>query len=114
MRSSSNAILEKDQRPDIEGYLFDGADGSQVIFWTCMSDGVSAEHVHDYDEYFIVVEGKYTVVIDGKHFDVGPGGEFFVPRNTPHSGRFISGTRAIYAFGGKRGVRVTDLNQITR
>jgi len=32
---------------DIEGYVFDGADGSQVAFWTCAKDRVSADHATD-------------------------------------------------------------------
>jgi hypothetical protein len=42
--------------PGVEGYVFDGEDGSQMAFWTCCETTPSAPHVHDFDEYMIVVE----------------------------------------------------------
>jgi quercetin dioxygenase-like cupin family protein len=44
-----------------------GRDGSQMAFWTCAKNAGSAEHVHDYDEYMLVVRGCYTLIINGKH-----------------------------------------------
>jgi len=32
--------------PNIEGYVFDGADGSQMALWECHGDAQTAEHVH--------------------------------------------------------------------
>jgi hypothetical protein len=43
--------------PGVEGYIFDGADGSQMAFWTCHETAASAAHAHDYDEYMLVVQG---------------------------------------------------------
>jgi hypothetical protein len=80
MKNPANAISAKSQSKGIEGYVFDGSDGSQMAFWECKADGVSAEHVHDYDEYFI-------------------------PKGLAHAGEFIAGTRTIHAFGGKRAER---------
>jgi hypothetical protein len=36
--------------PGVEGYLFNGRDGSQMAFWTCDQTATSAAHAHDYDE----------------------------------------------------------------
>jgi hypothetical protein len=33
---------------------------SQIAFWACAEPAVSAEQVHDYDEYMLVVQGCYT------------------------------------------------------
>jgi hypothetical protein len=44
----------------VEGYVFEGADGSQMAFWTCAQTARSAEHAHEFDEYMVVVEGCYT------------------------------------------------------
>ncbi len=105
IRNKRNEIAASDQSAGVEGWLFDGADGSQVAFWQCTRSGESTDHIHDYDEYFIVVQGKYTVIIDGVATVIGAGEEYFIAKGIPHSGRFIAGTRTIYAFGGKRAKR---------
>ena len=108
MRHPANKISPQTQyTKGIEGYVFDGADGSQMAFWTYKDGGKSAEHVHDYNEYFVVVQGQYTVLMAGKQIPISAGQEFLIPRGTPHSGEAAAGTRAIYAFGGKRAKRVS-------
>jgi mannose-6-phosphate isomerase-like protein (cupin superfamily) len=109
MRKSENRISAKSQyTPGIEGYVFDGIDGSQVTIWTSKFGGDSAEHVHDYDEYLIVVQGIYTIIIEGKHIPIGVGEEYIIPRGIPHSGKSVTGTRTINAFGGKRAKREVE------
>jgi mannose-6-phosphate isomerase-like protein (cupin superfamily) len=53
---------------------------------TCPELATSAEHVHDYDEYFVVVQGCYTLIIDGKRIPVRAGEEYLIPRGTWHAG----------------------------
>lgn len=109
MRNEANRIATKSQAtPGIEGYVFDGADGSQMAFWTCKETASSADHVHDYDEYMIVVQGRYTLIIDGKKIPIGAGEEYFIPRGVVHAGEVVAGTRTIHAFGGKRADRARD------
>ena len=50
-------ILEGDRVHELRGDIFDGADGSQMAFWTCRETASSAAQVHDYDEYMLVVQG---------------------------------------------------------
>ena len=109
MKNHANKIATEAQyTKGIEGYVFDGADGSQMAFWTNPLGGVSAEHTHNYDEYLVVVQGQYTVIIKGQRVPVGVGEEFFIPRGTPHSGESLPCTRTIHAFGGKRAIRVNN------
>jgi mannose-6-phosphate isomerase-like protein (cupin superfamily) len=106
MRNPCNRISAKSTyTPGIEGCVFDGADGSQITIWTSRFGGESAEHVHDYDEYFTVVQGQYTVVMEGRQTAVNAGEEYFIPKGIPHGGKCIPGTRTINAFGGKRAIR---------
>jgi len=106
MRNPANKIAAETQYTSgIEGYVFDGADGSQMAFWTNPKGGISAEHTHDYDEYFVVVQGQYTVIMEGGRIPVSVGEEIFIPKGTPHSGESLPGTRTIHAFGGKRAKR---------
>ena len=103
MKSEKNHISSDQQNtPDIDGYYFEGEDGSQMAFWTYYSDRVSKEQKHEFDEYTVCVSGQYTEIIDGKEFVLNPGDELYVPKGTLHSGRCIAGTRTIHAFGGKR------------
>jgi len=111
MKSSANRIAASNQAtPGVEGYVFDGADGSQMAFWTCHETAVSAPHVHDYDEYMLVVQGCYTLVIEGQRIQINAGEEYFIPKGMWHGGEPIAGTRAIHAFGGKRAIRATELH----
>jgi len=106
MKHPANRIASKAQyTPGIEGYVFDGADGSQIAFWTNPNGGESAEHVHEYDEYFVVVQGQYILIMGGKRIPVRVGEECFIPKGVPHSGESVAGTRTIHAFGAKRARR---------
>jgi len=106
MRTAANRIAAQSQAtPGVEGYVFDGADGSQMAFWTCHETAASAAHAHDYDEYMIVVQGCYTLLIDGKRIPVRAGEEYFIPRGEVHAGEVLAGTRTIHAFGGQRANR---------
>jgi ethanolamine utilization protein EutQ (cupin superfamily) len=106
MRNPSNRITSTSEHTKgIEGYVFDGADGSQMAFWTASADAETAEHVHPFDEWFMVVEGAYVIVLDGKEVRVEAGGEYFIPKGTLIGGRVTAGTRTIHAFGGRRAER---------
>ena len=103
MQHPANRIATSAQStPGVEGYVFDGADGSQMAFWTCRQTASSAPHSHDFDEYMLVVEGCYTLVIDGKPIPVHAGEEYVIPRGVLHGGEVVAGTRTIHAFGGHR------------
>ena len=106
MKSAANRIAASSQAtPGVEGYVYDGADGSQMAFWTCREAARSASHVHEYDEYMLVVQGCYTVVLEDKRVAVRAGEEYFIPRGMPHGGEVTAGTRTIHAFGGRRAER---------
>jgi mannose-6-phosphate isomerase-like protein (cupin superfamily) len=88
--------------------VYDGVDGSQMAFWQCSQDGVSLEHVHDYDEYFVVVDGKYILIFGDEKIPLEAGEEYMIPKGTRHAGEFTKGTRTIHAFGGKRARRASE------
>jgi quercetin dioxygenase-like cupin family protein len=103
MKNPKNRIPDKDQHTQgVEGYYFEGADGSQMAYWICSSDRTSDSHTHDFDEYMVCIDGQYTIIIDGKEIVLRRGDEFFIPKGKLHGGRVTAGTRTIHAFGGKR------------
>jgi mannose-6-phosphate isomerase-like protein (cupin superfamily) len=111
MKHPANRIAGANQAtPGVEGYVFDGRDGSQMAFWTCHETAVSAAHVHAYDEYMFVVQGCYTLIVNGERIPVKAGEEYLIPRGVQHSGEVLAGTRTIHAFGGHRANRVQDSN----
>ena len=92
MKNPINRIASSSQQtPRVEGYVYNGADGSQMTFWTCRETAKSAEHVHDYDEYMVVVEGCYTLRILGQRISLKSGQEYFIPKGIPHSGEVFAG-----------------------
>jgi len=91
MKRAVNRIATAQQTTSgVEGYVFDGAEGSQMAFWICHQTAASAAHAHDYDEYMLVVQGCFTLI----------------PRGTLYAGEMIAGTRTIHAFGGHRADRM--------
>ena len=105
MKTPENAIATTSQSIGVKGWVFDGVDNKQMAYWICETDGKSEEHTHEFDEYFAVIQGKYTLIINGERMVVAKGDEFFIPKNVPHAGEFIAGTRTIHCFGGKRAQR---------
>ena len=102
MKGPANRIaMSSHATPGVEGYVFDGADGTQFTFWTCSQNASASAHVHDYDEYMIVVQGSYTLILD-ERIVLHAGDEYLIPRGVLHSGEVAAGTRTIHAFGGHR------------
>jgi mannose-6-phosphate isomerase-like protein (cupin superfamily) len=93
---------------DVEGYVFDGMDGSQVAFWTSKADRTSSEHAHEFDEYVLIVEGQATVIIGGEQTVLTAGMEVVIPRGTKQRMAVTAGTRTIHVFGGKRARRESE------
>ena len=114
MKNPANKVALKTQfTKDIEGYIFNGADGSQVVFWTNAAGGTSIEHTHAYDEWVMVVQGQYTLIVGAIEFPPTAGKEFYTQKGTPHSGISKPGTRTIHAFGGKRAEQAKQEGALT-
>jgi len=79
-----------------------------MAIWTSTEDVISKEHVHDYDEYFIVVDGEYKLKINNVTTTLRRGDEYHIPKGTLHSRESKKGTRTIYAFGSKRAKRINE------
>jgi quercetin dioxygenase-like cupin family protein len=106
MKNPLNRIARSSQfTDDIDGYVFDGADGSQVAFWTCSKDRISVEHAHDFDEYVLVVEGQVTAILGDEKIVLTAGQELVIPKGTKQSMAVTAGTRTLHVFGGKRARR---------
>jgi mannose-6-phosphate isomerase-like protein (cupin superfamily) len=107
MKSQANRIAGNSQAtPGAEGYVCDGVDGSQMAFWTCTENAIPDAHVHHYDEYMVVLSGRYTVIANGSRIPVLAGEEMFIPQGLWHGREVLAGTRTIHAFGGRRAKRI--------
>lgn len=115
MKHPSNKITPSaNATPGVEGYVFDGVDGSQMAFWTCSQTAPSSGHVHEFDEYMVVVAGQHTLLIDGARVVLNAGDEYMIPKGVWHSGEVHANTRTIHAFGGRRAVRKIDFEGMTK
>ncbi len=74
---------DKQNTKDVKGYFFQGADDSQMAYWTSSSDRVSKKHTHDFDEYLVCVHGQYIVYFKNDEFILNQGDELFI--------QFVSG-----------------------
>ncbi|MGD0679000.1 MAG: cupin domain-containing protein [Polyangiaceae bacterium] len=111
-KNHANRIAASSQyTQDVEGYVFDGADGSQVALWTAHADRVSTEHAHDFDEYVLVIEGHCTIILGGERIELRAGQEFVVPKGIRQSMEVAARTRTVHVFGGKRARREGETAQ---
>ena len=64
--------IDSDQQntSDIDGYYYEGADGSQICFWTYFSDRESKENVYEFDEYVVCVSGEYVGISMGNKIPI--------------------------------------------
>ena len=109
MKNPNNKIKHSSKyTKDIEGYVFDGKDGSQVAYWTCYENRKSEKHTHDYEEYLVCVHGQYKVIMNKEIVTLNPGDELYIPKGVLHGGESIAGTRTIHVFGGKRAEREVE------
>ncbi|CAN5158178.1 hypothetical protein BH09MYX1_BH09MYX1_06960 [soil metagenome] len=115
LKSSRNRIATASQFTDgVEGFVFDGEDGSQVAFWTSTADRVSKPHAHAFDEYVLVIEGRATIIIGEQKTELGPGAEHVIPKGTLQSMAVVAGTRTMHVFGGKRVKRENATGALTQ
>ena len=110
MKQPTNRIAPSEQEtPGVEGYLFEGADGSQMAFWTCSETATSQAHAHAFDEYMLVVQGCYTLIIEGNRVAIKAGEEYVIAKGVLHGGEVVAGTRTIHVFGGHRADRAITI-----
>ncbi|MGD9018116.1 MAG: hypothetical protein PVH30_12065 [Desulfobacterales bacterium] len=106
MRHPSNRVATASQRTKgIEGYVYDGADGSQLAVWICHEDAASAAHTHDFDESIAVIQSEYTVLLDEESIRLSTGDEVMVSKGVRHGGLVSAGTRIVNASEGHRAER---------
>jgi quercetin dioxygenase-like cupin family protein len=109
MRNQANKVAPRSQHTEgVEGFLYDGADGGQVVIWTCHENASTEVHAHAYDEYITVIQGAFTLLIGDEDIPLSPGDEYVIPKGVSHGGSVIAGTRIISAFGGQRAKREDD------
>ena len=92
--------------PSMQGHVFEGKGGIQIVFWQSENGGVQPEQVHDFWEYALVVEGSFEGIVGGQPVSLKPGDECVIPPGTRHSGTYSRGYRAIDAFSAKRVTRI--------
>jgi quercetin dioxygenase-like cupin family protein len=97
-----NKVPNKNPDSKMEGFLFEGRDDTQIIFWQCKEGGIQEEHSHTFWEYALVVEGTFEGEVGGEKVFLRPGDECVIPPGVKHSGRYSTNYRAIDAFSAKR------------
>jgi quercetin dioxygenase-like cupin family protein len=99
---AANKVPNKSPDSKMAGYLFEGKDDTQIVFWQCLEGGVQEEHSHTFWEYALVVEGTFEGTVGGKPVFLKAGDECIIPPGVLHSGRYSTNYRAIDAFSSKR------------
>src|SRR5215475_2394340 len=95
MKSAANRVeTSSHSTPGAEGYVYNGADGSQMASLTWHETARSATHVHDFDEYLLVIRGSCTLIFHERRVPLKAGEEYFIPRGQWHGGEIVAGTRS--------------------
>ncbi len=101
-RTANKVDASQQYTDDIEGYFYISSLGGQIAFWTCRKDRISEMHKHSFDEYIVVVEGRYIIFTKENETVLNKGDELLIQAGILHWGKCCAGTRTIHAFGGKR------------
>jgi len=83
-----------------------------MAFWTCEKSGKSEEHVHEYDEYMIVVSGQYNLIFNDQKVEIKAGEEYYIPKGMRHAGEFIKGTKSRILCAGSNRARIIMLSNL--
>ena len=94
--------LEVESPDGLRGFMFEGRNGSQVIFWECDAHLEIPPHTHDFDEYIVVIEGNCKEIVEGKINLLNKGDECLVPRGKLHGAIMEPNYRGIEYFGSTR------------
>lgn len=86
----------------LKGYMFEGRDGSQVVFWECDAGVTLTRHKHNFDEYCFVIEGSCKEIIEGETKVLNKGDECVIPAGKLHWAIINPKYRALDYFGGPR------------
>jgi len=86
----------------LRGYLFEGKNGSQLVFWECDAEVKVPLDQHDFDEYCLVVEGICKQTVEKKTTVLKKGDEIVIPAGKAHSAIMGPHYRAIDYFAGLR------------
>jgi quercetin dioxygenase-like cupin family protein len=95
--------LPKTSLAGVDVYVHDGGT-SQVLFLELPVGRPAVEvptHAHDV-EYGIVVEGEIEMNLDGRRERHVAGSTHWIPKDLPHSFRFLPGTTSIHYFVERR------------
>jgi mannose-6-phosphate isomerase-like protein (cupin superfamily) len=79
-------VVNRDQLAvsgEFEGHEHGGT-GISMIFVDAAPGRGPSLHQHDYDEVFVVQQGRATMTAGDRQIDVGPGDIVVVPAGTPH------------------------------
>src|SRR6185437_3738119 len=88
MKQACEQIAKNNQAtPGVEGYVFDGVEGSQMAFWTSGETATFEAHSHEFDEYMLVMQGCYPLIVNGSRIPVKAGEEYFISKSVMHAGR---------------------------
>ncbi len=89
-------------RPGQHDYVAQSSAGGQFVL--VQVDGVCdvEEHMHEYNEYCIVLKGRITTWIGNQAIISEPGDLLFEPANIPHRARIEGPYAAVDFFAGSR------------
>lgn len=73
------------------------AEGHQILFMSFDQDVELAEHVHE-AQWAVVLAGSIELIVDGHMARYSKGDSYFIPSDTPHSGRIFAGYADITFF----------------
>lgn len=100
--ASQTLLPATGSRPGQYDYVAVSRAGGQFVAVQVDGTVEVEEHVHEYDEFCMVLQGRITTWIGDKAYVSEPGDFLYEPANVPHRARIEGPYVAIDFFGGPR------------
>jgi quercetin dioxygenase-like cupin family protein len=84
----------------IRAWIMQG-ENTQLVFFEMEPSAVVPEHIHEYPQWGMVIDGEMNLITNGKSLICTKGTEYLIPARVKHYARFYKETRVVDFFSEK-------------
>jgi quercetin dioxygenase-like cupin family protein len=84
----------------IRAWIVQG-ENTQLVFFEMEPSAVVPEHIHEYPQWGMVIDGEMNLIINGRSLICTKGTEYLIPARAEHYARFHKETRVVDFFSEK-------------
>jgi quercetin dioxygenase-like cupin family protein len=92
----------------IRAWILQG-ENHQLVFFQMEANAIISEHIHEYVEWMMIIEGEMELTIEGKTSKHEKGDEVLIPAHAKHKARFLTKSRLVGLFSERARYRTKPL-----